>query len=260
MDMILIQGSGEPLVSQFIDWLVQYSIEVNAVVSLLLTVGVLAVYIVQTRELKRQSSSMEDQTQTIRAGIEPVLQVDSVSAPEQHPVADIEFPNPDYIELKITNAGNEVAKNLQLTTLIAVEDDIDNLTVESTTNSLEPISRPIVEREGEGGILAAGDTKSFFAPVEVRVNHENISAGTDRLPNAVSSLDQLGVSNIGIQFVLSYSNLAESATHLPIEPGFLIDVDSDYSSFSTILDNQLGTCDLGIDPSSSEFTPSLNSN
>lgn len=243
MVVLLLQSS----YSTLIDWLTTYAVEVNAVVSLFLTLAIIGVYLKQHRELKSQTRSMENQTEAIRAGIKPILQIDGFDALETHPIEDREISNADYADVDLSNVGNETAKNIQLLTHLHIESDLPDTTFTTVEYPLNLQARPIVAREGEGGVLPAEGTKSFYAPVEVGIHHPKIQDDQLRLPNALSTLGELidndQLANPCLEVGIRYENLAEETTTLPIKDGIEIDLSADHASFKTILDNREGTCE-----------------
>ena len=227
--------------SAFINWVIKYAVEVNAIVSLFFTLAIIAVYLKQHRELESQTRSMKNQTEAIRAGIKPILQIDGFDALETHPIEVREISNADYADVGLSNVGNETAKNIQLLTHLHIESDLPDTTFTTVEYPLNLQARPIVAREGEGGVLPAGKTKSFYAPIEVGIRHPETQDNQLRLPNALSTLSELTdtdqIVNPCLEVGIRYENLAEETTTLPIKDGIKIDLSADYSSFRTILNN-----------------------
>ena len=230
-----------------IDWLTTYAVEVNAIISLFFTLAIIELYLKQHRELESQTRSMENQTEAIRAGIKPILQINGFDALAAHPIEDRKISNADYADVDLSNVGNETAKNIQLLTHLHIESDLPDTTFTTIEHPLNLQSRPIVAREGEGGVLPAEETGSFYAPVEVGIRHPEIQDDQLRLPNALSTLTELvdsdQLANPCLEIGIRYENLAKETTTLPIKDGIKIDLSADHTSFKTIFNNREGACE-----------------
>lgn len=251
---VLLSQESQSAYQQIINWLSEHAVELNAIVSLFLTLVIIWIYFRQHRLLRKQTDSMKDQTQAMRAGIKPILRIDDFDYLERHPHENREYPNPDYIDLTLTNVGNETANDLVLLTAILGEINVQDISFPINIEPLKPQSRPIVEREGEGSVLASNDTESFYTRVEIQIDHPDVDESPRPIGNALGTLLQLRdqedertrspvINDLCLAFAIRYENLAGESTVLPIEHGIIVDLEADYSSFKNVLENRRGTCD-----------------
>lgn len=227
-----------------VDWTLQHSdaitafisvffSAINATISLLLPVSVILIYLLQTREVANQTEAMAHQTEAIRAGITPLLEVRDITSRDTNPATDDEFSNPDYIELEISNLGNEVAVGIQLIMMVDCNSSLteSDINLNKNINPMELVESPHTIRENKGGILGKNETKSMFAPVEFGIEGENISHSPPRFPTAIKILSDEGVDELQVELKLHYENLAGESTTVPIKPILCFDVNDDTSSF-----------------------------
>lgn len=255
MDYGLAVGQAGGPVQQLIDWVVQYTSQIDAVGSLALTLVIIGIYLRQHRLLHKQTESMQNQTDAIQAGISPMLRIDDdIGYLKVHPHRD-GYSNPGYLDVTITNVGNETAKNLELLTTIVGDVAVPDAEIRPRATPLNPQSRPVVSREGTGGAISKDETEDFYAAVEIQVDHPAVSDTAQRVGNALGTLDTLQESNVPancdgnqplienprMAFAIRYENMAGETTVLPIRNSIEIDLSAPSSNLQQVMDNRIGT-------------------
>ena len=255
MDYGLVVGQAGGLVQQLIAWIIQYTSQIDAVGSLALTLVIIGIYLRQHRLLRRQTESMRNQTDTMQAGISPLLRVDDdIGYLKAHPHRD-GYSNSGYLDVTITNVGNETAKNLELLTTIVGDVAIPDAEIQSHATPFNPLSRPVVTREGTGGAISKDETEDFYAAVEVQVDHPAVTDTAQRVGNALGTLNSLQeshgpadcdgtqppVENPQLAFAIQYENMAGESAILPIRNGIDIDLSAPSSNLQQVMDNRSGT-------------------
>lgn len=250
---VIIQADG--FFQQLIEWIILYTSQIDAVGSLVLTLVIIGIYLRQHKLLRMQTKSMQNQTDTMQAGFSPLLRVDEkIGYLETHPHRD-GFSNPSYLDVTISNVGNETAKNLELLTTIVGEINIPEAEIRPHATTLNPQSRPVVIREGTGGVLSKDETEDFYAAVEVKVDHPAVADRVQRLGNALGTLDNLHdsngqsdcngsepiIENPRLAFAIRYENLAGNSTTLRIRNSIEIDISASSSNLKQVMDNRSGT-------------------
>jgi hypothetical protein len=255
MDYALAVGQSNGTPQQLIEWIIQYTSQIDAVGSLVLTLVIIGIYLRQHQLLRTQTKSMQNQTDTMQAGISPLLRVDdNIGYLETHPHRD-GYSNPGYLGVTITNVGNETAKNLEILTTILGDVAIPDANIQPRATTLNPQSRPVVTREGTGGAIPKEETEDFYAAVEVQIDHPTVSDNVQRVGNALGTLDTLqdshdqsecdgskpAIENPRIAFAIRYENMAGESTVLPIRNSIEIDLSAPSSNLQQVMDNRSGT-------------------
>lgn len=226
-----------------------YTDQIDAFGSLLLSTAVVIVYALQQRELSSQTKAMQTQTEAIRVGVSPLLEVRDLQPRDTPPNVSRSDTNSDYIEIEISNLGNEVAKNLQVEFFLSSDGDLANtsVSVNSETVPLESVTNAALVREDEGGVIAAGDTRSYWAPVEFQIEGPNVSEddNTVRFPSCMDILEkEASANNVCLGTVIAYESFAGEPDELPVRPALSFSLDQDYTSFKKAFENRSGTCEI----------------
>ena len=226
-----------------ISWITTYSESIDAVGSILLTLVIVIVYILQFDQMKSQSDTLKSQTEAIRAGIRPLIEVNKINAPDSHPSGNADWDNPDYILLEIANLGNEVARDLQIEYRIDISGDwsCEDLEILRNKVSLKNSEEQSIDRQGDGGVIPPSESKALLAPVEFDIRHPDISDEMLRFPAVFKSLNKLSdrelaegeFNRLRIGFVIHYSNMADEKSQVPLEGIFCIDFDNSMDSFES---------------------------
>lgn len=243
----------QSIIERGLNWIIEYAVEINSLVSLFLTISIIYIYLRQHNLLKDQTESMKNQTKAMRAGIKPILLIDdNIDYLNGHPHKDRQFANPKYINIEISNVGNEVANNVILLTKLQWDIDLPEIEMITNKQPLKSQSNSVVVREKEGGTIASNQSDSFYGAVEIRFRHPELENRSYRIGNAINTLISLyeknneGTeldSNPCLAFAIQYENLAEEPTVIPIKKGIEIDINSNHSNFEEVFENRTGHCE-----------------
>ncbi len=255
MDYRLAVYQAKNPVQPLIDWIIEYTSQIDAVGSLALTLIIIGIYLRQHGLLRTQTESMKNQTDTMQAGFSPLLRVDDdISYLSTHPHRD-GYSNPGYLDITITNVGNETAKNLEVLTTIVGDVTIPDAKIRPHATALNPQSRPVVTREGNGGAISKDETEDFYAAVEVKIDHPEVIDSTQRVGNALGTLDSLQeshgatdcdgaqppIENPRLAFAIRYENMAGESTVIPIRNSVQINLSAPSSNLKQVMENRCGT-------------------
>jgi len=242
----VVGSNYERLYNETIGWFTTYADSVSAAGYLVLTVTIILIYFFQTRELKRQSGTLSSQTEATRAGIQPIIEITDLSAPCEHPDGETEWESADYLLVDLVNIGNEVAIDLRIECLAAVDDE--DLDISSKSIPLERTECPAIAHGSDGGVLAADSSNSFIAPVEVDVSHQEFSDSPIRFSDVITGINDPDIehtaTNIYIGFVIHYQNLATEDYEFPIRDVAVVDLCDHPSSLHESIENAASTEDF----------------
>ncbi|MFC6954902.1 hypothetical protein [Halorubellus litoreus] len=194
----------------------------------------------------RQNRILDSQSDILKAAHRPLVQATSEPEPvDEHPLND-EFPNDtppggEWIELTLTNTGNDVATNLQLECFLVVEGEYDGTFLRSGNDLLSTSGSPQTSA-GTSSIRPDGEEHTFFASTKVIERPpdldclERVQAVLDskglgewdghKSPTPLGNLLQdltkdSGVDQVAFGFVVTYQTALSSSTNSDRETLYL---------------------------------------
>lgn len=193
-----------------------------------LTLVLVVIYLSQNELLKEQAKAM-------KAAYTPALLINSVEFLD----VDSEGNQTDLIKLKLTNIGNEVAKDIRIRCHVRpVKRTLEERTcsrfpISSATVRLKQNQRPVYDSESNGAVLSEHDCEvECSAEIKMRINQQDTA--NNPYPFRTAMIDEVTGRRVRFGFEILYENSAGYESSLPIEPGIEFNVPSDAKSFKEI--------------------------
>lgn len=172
----------------------------------------------------------KNQIEIMEAAYTPVLIVNELTPTDVDPEGGAD--EGDWVQLDLSNVGNEVAKDVSIKVIIGTVPAVKNFTFNPTKNGLTRLDMQVKASQSEGGVLADGNSKIPFSG-EVKVDFDAGKASPDApvfFTNAISAVPQ-SVERIRFALVLEFTNSAGTDYRVPIRPARVIDRPTEAVSF-----------------------------
>ena len=175
------------------------AVQINIVVSLLLSAALVYFYYNMWTVQDRQAEIASQQTQILER------QVD-ISAAAHTPnirFGKESYPDTGTFALEVRNTGNGIAKNLQFTSLLLVDNPLYNVVPEST-----PVQAEHVDVPGRPVDFTADESTEIQAQLQFRLNGTGrFSDSITSFPGAIRKLHHTGSSICELRFGLTYEDI-----------------------------------------------------
>lgn len=195
----------------------------NFVASTLLSALLLAGYL-------HVAGIQSEQLETMEAAYTPVLTVNEFTPTDTHPEGT-HSERGDWVNVTLSNVGNEVAKDIQIRCIADCYPSPDDFEIEAVSVPLKRKGVTVQASQSEGGVLAAGDTeKDFYIMVKLQVPESKGGSGEPLPFTNVLSAVPYTVDEIRFGMVVEFTNSAGKRYRVPIRPAREFEVE-DHEQF-----------------------------
>lgn len=252
----LLQGATP---SGFFGWLLRWDQTIGAVGSLL-TLLLVLVYIIQNKHL-------QEQTKALKAAYTPVVLVNSIRAlqsverntqassveEDRAEEAEAEELIGDFIELKLSNVGNEIAREATIEYHVkraksSYLNKLQSFPLKSDSAPLWPANSTYYQSNSSGGVIPEDTSEArYTAEVVLSYNHGSRDVVTYQFRNCLTNITMGERVRFGM--VLVYKNSAGEPESIPIEPGLEFTITEGIDSFKDVYDSVIDDSPLpGANP------------